>query len=559
MEKATAVTLSNDGHGHVEIGGMTVSSTTVGVTTTRELTAVPNEGYIFSGWTLPENADFEIEAGNVDNPTITLRGKGAGTEGKIIANFTECWVVSAQSEGWGRAEFTIANITVEDGKAIGYADIALPANTDLQFKVVDKSTSRAYKNGVDQVYYMIYGNSQDWSFGTDKTYNCGITTAGKGSYRFNWNFTDKTMTVVYPVSYQVNYGAAVGGSVTSVLDDDGKEIPNGGYVREGGSVTYEATANNGYTFTGWCPDDSYGDIFTDINPWKNSNVTAPSNAYAKFHSTNFVIYRIGDKSSDPRAVWDDVESYEGGTISETIEFRMKVNKLDFWYTLCLPFEVNAVQVWDEVDGAYYDIVPYWRTEGKYYTGHYILRKPVTTTNFAIEGFEGKDRWIDPESSDVLPSKNIPYIIQWHDEYFQGKYISFFGTAGQIISTAMDKGSYASSDEKVNIYGNNSMTTGTVRDAYLLDPSYGTDGAWMRKELGTDRSVLPFECFILANPATTAKYRVLRREMADDTPTGLDTLSKTEDTVSKVLIDNHIYIIRGGKMYTIQGTFVKEVE
>ena len=559
VEKATAVTLSNDGHGHVEIGGMTVSSTTVGVTTTRELTAVPNEGYIFSGWTLPENADFEIEAGNVDNPTITLRGKGAGTEGKIIANFTECWVVSAQSEGWGRAEFTIANITVEDGKAIGYADIALPANTDLQFKVVDKSTSRAYKNGVDQVYYMIYGNSQDWSFGTDKTYNCGITTAGKGSYRFNWNFTDKTMTVVYPVSYQVNYGAAVGGSVTSVLDDDGKEIPNGGYVREGGSVTYEATANNGYTFTGWCPDDSYGDIFTDINPWKNSNVTAPSNAYAKFHSTNFVIYRIGDKSSDPRAVWDDVESYEGGTISEIIEFRMKVNELDYWYTLCLPFEVNAVQVWDEVDGAYYDIVPYWRTEGKYYTGHYILRKPVTTTNFAIEGFEGKDRWIDPESSDVLPSKNIPYIIQWHDEYFQGKYISFFGTAGQIISTAMDKGSYASSDEKVNIYGNNSMTTGTVRDAYLLDPYYGTDGAWMREEIGTDRSVLPFECFILANPATTAKYRVLRREMADDTPTGLDTLSRTEDSVSKVMINNRIYIIRGGKIYTIQGTFVKEVE
>ena len=367
------------------------------------------------------------------------------------------------------------------------------------------------------------------------------------------------MTVVYPVSYQVNYGAAVGGSVTSVLDDDGKEIPNGGYVREGGSVTYEATANNGYTFTGWCPDDSYGDIFTDINPWKNSNVTAPSNAYAKFHSTNFVIYRIGDKSSDPRAVWDDVESYEGGTISEIIEFRMKVNELDYWYTLCLPFEVNAVQVWDEVDGAYYDIVPYWRTEGKYYTGHYILRKPVTTTNFAIEGFEGKDRWIDPESSDVLPSKNIPYIIQWHDEYFQGKYISFFGTAGQIISTAMDKGSYASSDEKVNIYGNNSMTTGTVRDAYLLDPYYGTDGAWMREEIGTDRSVLPFECFILANEKTTAKYRVLRRDMADDTPTGLDTLSITEDSVSKVMINNRIYIIRGGKMYTIQGTFVKEVE
>jgi hypothetical protein len=48
-------------------------------------------------------------------------------------------------------------------------------------------------------------------------------------------------------------------------------------------------------------------------------------------------------------------------------------------------------------------------------------------------------------------------------------------------------------------------------------------------------------------------------MADDTPTGLDTLSMTEDSVSKVMINNRIYIIRGGKIYTIQGTFVKEVE
>ena len=142
------------------------------------------------------------------------------------------------------------------------------------------------------------------------------------------------------------------------------------------------------------------------------------------------------------------------------------------------------------------------------------------------------------------------------------YISFFGDAGQTIQTiqtAMDEVSYASSDETVNIYGNNSMTTVTVRDAYLLDPDYGPDGAWIREDIGTERSVLPFECFILANSTTTAKYRVLRRDMADDTPTGLDTLSMTEDSVSKVMINNRIYIIRGGKIYTIQGTFVKEVE
>ncbi|MEE0923932.1 MAG: InlB B-repeat-containing protein, partial [Paludibacteraceae bacterium] len=253
-EIPTPITITKIGGGEVQINGEDKESTSVGVTTTRTLRAVAAAGYIFSGWTLPDNADFEMIEGDVDNPTITLRGKGAGDAGEIVATFTECCVLSAESDGWGSAEFTIANIEVEDGKAIGYADIALPANTNLQFKVVDKSTSSEYKNGVDQVYYMTYGNSQDWSFGTDKTYNCGITTAGRGSYRFEWNFTDKTMTVVYPESYQVNYGAAVGGSVTSVLDDDHNVVPNGVYVRKGGSVTYEATANNGYIFTGWCSD-----------------------------------------------------------------------------------------------------------------------------------------------------------------------------------------------------------------------------------------------------------------------------------------------------------------
>lgn len=478
-EIPTTVTLSNDGHGHVEINDETVSSTTVGITTHRELTAVPDEGYKFNSWTIVSGSDITLSSTSTNPTTLSGLGAGAVSGQEVRANFDYRWTLKAESDGWGQAEFIIKNISTNaSGDVVGYVDISLSANTNYQFTMYDKQESQTYKNGTDNVYYMTNGNSHNWSFATDKTYNCGITTAGAGTYRFIWNITDKKMTVTYP---------------------------------------------------------------------------------------NFVIYRTGDKADDPRAQNTDVESYDGGTISQAIEFRMRVNRLDYWYTLCLPFEVNAVKVWDEVDGAYYDIVPYWRTEGTegtegtYYTGHYILRRPVTTTDFAIEGFEGKDRWIDPESSDVLPSKNIPYIIQWHDSYFQNKYVSFLGAAGQIIPKAMDKGSYASSDETVNIYGNKSMTTGTVRDAYLLDPYYGSDGAWMREEIGTDRSVLPFECFILANEKTTAKYRVLRRDMADNTPTGLDTLFKTEDTASKVLINNRIYIIRGGKMYTIQGTFVKEVE
>lgn len=556
-EKSTSVTLANDGNGKVQIGGEDATSTTCGVTTTRELTAVPNEGYKFSSWS-KSGDDITLSSFSTNPTTLSGNGSGATSGQTVTANFEERYSIKGtmNGENWGTTH-TLSNIGTNAGsKDTCYVTMTLPANTTYEFAIYDEQTGGWYKAGTDAVYNMTYTNHTNWEFGDTKTYNCGITTAGKGTYKFIFNITDKTVTVVYPTSYQVNYGASpsVGGNIT-VVDDDSQAVSNGGYVRSGGSVTYTAAAASGYTFVGWCNNDSYGNTFTNLNPWTNSDVSAPSNAYAKFKSTNFVIYRTGDMSSDPRAAYDDVESYEGGTISEIIEFRMKVNELDYWYTLCLPFEVNAVQVWE--DGAYYDIVPYYRTGDKYYIGHYILRKPVTTTNFAIENFDSRDRWVDPSSAvGYLPSANTPYIIQWHDEYFQDKYISFLGAAGQEIPTAMNQGANTSSDETVNIYGNNCMTSGTVRDAYMLDPDYSSGGAWLRAEVGTDRTVLPFECFIRANATTTAKYRVLRRDMAD-TPTGWDTVSETENKTTKVLIDNNIYIIRGDRMYTIQGTLVKE--
>ena len=555
VETSTSVTLANDGNGKVQIGGVDKTSTTCGVTTTRELTAVPNEGYKFSSWS-KSGDDITLSSTSTNPTTLSGNGSGATSGQTVTANFEERYSIKGtmNGENWGTTH-TLTNIGTNAGsKDTCYVTMTLLANTTYQFAIYDEQTGGWYKAGTDAVYNMTYTNHTNWEFGDTKTYNCGITTAGKGTYKFIFNITDKTVTVVYPTSYQVNYGAAVGGNIT-VVDDDSQAVPNGGYVRSGGSVTYTAAAASGYTFVGWCNNDSYGNTFTNLNPWTNSDVSAPSNAYAKFKSTNFVIYRTGDKASDPRAVWDDVESYEGGTISQAIEFRMKVHELDTWYTLCLPFEVNAVQVWE--DGAYYDIVPYWRTDSTYYTGHYIIRTPLSTTDFAIENFDSRDRWVDPSNANgYLPSANTPYIIQWHDGYFSGKYISFFGDAGQTIPTAMNQGANTSSDETVNIYGNNCMTSGTVRDAYMLDSDYGSGGAWLRAEVGTDRTVLPFECFIRANATTTAKYRVLRRDMAD-TPTGWDTVSETENKTTKVLIDNNIYIIRGDRMYTIQGTLVKE--
>lgn len=461
-EIPTAVTLSNDGHGKIQIDGVDKTETTVGVTTHRELTAVPDEGYKLNSW-IVSGKDIALSSTSTNPTTLSGLGAGAVSGQEVRANFVERWALSAQFDGWGQEEFSIANVSIVADKAIGYVDIELPANTDLQFKMVDKLTGYDYKNGSDKVYYMTNGNSYKWSFDTDKAHNCGITTAGAGTYRFMWNITDKTMSVIYP---------------------------------------------------------------------------------------NFVIYRSGDKDEDSESathtITSPVESYAGGTIEKAIEFRMKVRELDKWYSLSLPFEVNKVCVWDNEDGAYYDIVPYYRTDGKFYTGHYIIRKPDgSTTNFAIEGFEGRDRWIDPENSGVRPEKNIPYIIQWHDQYFLGKYISFFSPTGQIIPFDFNAGERPSENDVVNIFGNNTMHRGTVRDAYLLDKDYGPSGAWLREAIGTERKILPFECFIRANDATTTRYRILRRGMEEtDTPTALEQISNHQSPMTI-------------RVYTITGVLIGE--
>ena len=431
-----------------------------------ELTAVPSnaEWWVFKEWQVTPNAHLNLLQYSQFGEKMDIFATG---EGQILtANFTYRYSIKGtmNGENWETDHF-VANIKTTGGKDIGYVDIDLPANTYYEFAIYDLGIKNWYKNGSDKVYSMTNGNSYNWDFALGREHNCGITTAGAGTYRFMWNITDKTMSVIYP---------------------------------------------------------------------------------------NFVIYRTGDQGEDSESathtITSPVESYEkGGTIEKAIEFRMKVRELDKWYSLSLPFEVNKVCVWDNVDGAYYDIVPYYRPTpgGTFYTGHYIIRKPVTTTNFAIEGFEGRDRWIDPESSNVLPSKDIPYIIQWHDQYFLGKYISFFSPTGQMIPFEFNAGERPSADDVVNIFGNNTMKSGNVMDAYLLDKDYGPSGAWLREDIGTDRTIRPFECFILANTATTTRYRILRRGMEEtDTPTALEQISNHQSPMTI-------------RVYTITGVLIGE--
>ncbi|MBR1922757.1 MAG: InlB B-repeat-containing protein [Paludibacteraceae bacterium] len=92
-ENMTTVTLASTTGGHIEIADELETSTTAGVYTTRSITAVPDEGWYFAGWTVSDGADCKVEStdGRNDNEsqTTVLSGLGAGTTGVVTANFVE--------------------------------------------------------------------------------------------------------------------------------------------------------------------------------------------------------------------------------------------------------------------------------------------------------------------------------------------------------------------------------------------------------------------------------------------------------------------------------------
>jgi len=265
-------------------------------------------------------------------------------------------------------------------------------------------------------------------------------------------------------------------------------------------------------------------------------------AHLYAYSGIFVIYRTGDAP-----VGGGIETFAGGTIDSPIEYRMKVHTLDQWYSLYLPFTVDAIKVIE--DGVYYDIQPYYRPKvgDPLYQGHYIIRTPAKTEDFEIANFSD---WRDPDYyNNYKPSGYTPYVIMWHDSYFLGKYIAFFGHKDTAIPNSMTVGDRPTKDSVVNVYGNDAMVSGSVEDGYTLEADYG-NGAWLREEtIGDSRTVLPFECYLRANAKTTPIFKVVRKQdVTTAIPMTNDPLSKPH----KVLINGQVVILRDNKMYNVLG-------
>ncbi len=274
----------------------------------------------------------------------------------------------------------------------------------------------------------------------------------------------------------------------------------------------------------------------------------------------FTIYHHGQAPVGER------ESFEGGTIVQPIEYRRKFD-LDTWYSIYFPFVVTAVKVYNETDDVYYDILPYYRkSDGTLKGKQYIIRranpqKGMAIDNFTDKGYDGSNGWYDPKAENDagiagwLPQKNTPYIIQFHNAYYADRWICFYGEPYSDISNTFSKGDGDDLtqivDEHVNIYGNKTMMSQTLSgQSYHLNYEEYGGMAWTRY---SDHTLYPFECYILANTTTTARYKVLRKGTASsDVPTPTDDIY----TVSQQTIV--VYSLTGQRLLTVRDATVDEV-
>lgn len=261
--------------------------------TTTAISATPNTGYYFTGW---EATSGSVTFADASSASTTINGVTAAAT--IRANFAPMWVIAGGDSGnsdngddvmgnWSTSANQIVNIgTNANSKDTGYVEITLPANTNFYFKVKDVSlaANAGWYGNNTSTQFMTYAanNKQPWQFGTDgsNTANCGITTAGAGTYKFAWNITDKTLTVYFPTSYSVTFGQGTGnGTAVTATGSTSGSITSGQYVAAGENVTFTQTPSTGYTFKGWyttsdgntavtgmgTSDAVYDDIVANIN------------------------------------------------------------------------------------------------------------------------------------------------------------------------------------------------------------------------------------------------------------------------------------------------------
>ena len=322
-ENVTTVTVNaaagHSGFGSLKFGATDKSwgaTTTVGVTTTQSITAVPNPGYKFKRWTLSGGAT--LHSGSLTDATITIKGNGTdGSTGTAVAEFELRYAVLGSVYGTSVAEngmpgWSDYTKTLEYNASNDFRrTLTLKGNTKYKFRIRDLSTSSNLGGNTE---YNISLNGTHTTF--DKTSaDVTFTTEGSGDITFQIDGFDGSYpqvkllaatsprTITFGSRSVYNDGASADNSTTggtvAVVDGYSYTLTSGQYVENGGTAVFTATPKSGYSFAGWytnstctIPYSAGAGVSISDNVLTLSSIGANKTVYAKFteNMTTVAIY-----------------------------------------------------------------------------------------------------------------------------------------------------------------------------------------------------------------------------------------------------------------------------
>ena len=264
----------------------------------------------------------------------------------------------------------------------------------------------------------------------------------------------------------------------------------------------------------------------------------------------FDIYHHDDAAAAPEGART---SFAGGVIMQPIRYFRHYNNSD-WTTVCVPFNVSKVTVYDTGDKRDYSLYPRFNNGTNDVEGYYWLKTfsealPITSFESAWEQLTVNTAESDPDvlTTLVKPAKNTPYIIAFPDGngYYTTNWVVFHGAAGQTIDSEFTgRSSIALTDgydfSQVQLQGNNTMhQSSTLTNIYTIDEG---DDYFTRKTV----AVPAFEAYLIGTAQVQASYAAVRYRGGQSVPTGVDNLPSTGD------MQGSIYTATGVRVASFDG-------
>lgn len=574
--------------------GTEIEKTTVEVNTvpshadlTKEATA--EYTYTFAGWT-PELVAVTADA--------TYTATFTATKNK----YTITW--------WNDKGETIDRTEVVYGTKPTHADAAKEATAEFTYtfagwtpeimEVTEDFTYQATFTATVNTYAITFKNGEEVlqntlvAYGEKPTYT-GTTPTKEADAQFTYTFADwdkPIETVAGEATYNATFSSTVNDYTITWLNEDGSTIDQTtvayGQKPEHADITKQSTELYSYTFAGWTPEivdvtgnATYTATFTNsvrtyTVTFMNGDQVLQSAQVAYGEKPNYIA-ATPTKETDAQysytfAGWDKTIEAVTGDATYTATFDHTIR----YYTITFYYE-DGVTVLEQVTVAYGETpvcryTPSMMADAQHYytfTGwspeivpaegdaSYVPTFELVSRQYTItfKNYDGKELLVAqfgygeiPEYTGETPTKNATtqYVYQfkgWSPELApvtqNAVYRAQFETLARTYTVVFyDEDGITELDRVETAYGKKPTTT--VIPTKEADEQYiYTFSGWTPKVVSVTKDAAYYATYA-AKPKT-------------EDINIIDACAGAQ----KIIIDNQIYILRGGKKYTITGTLLKD--